>query len=362
MIEYENLQKTNKFFLKKFNQPYKRFLNKGSYILSKNVVDFEKKFSAYIGTKFCVGVANGMDALTISLKALNLPKNSEVIIASNTYIACILSAINANLKPILVEPNIKTYNLDHRNIEKNITKKTRVIMVVHMYGKPCKMKEIQKICKKFNLFLIEDCAQSHGSSIGNKLTGSFGDMSCFSFYPTKNLGCLGDGGAILCNNKSLAIKLKMMRNYGSKKKYYNDIIGQNSRLDEFQASFLNVKLDYLDKINHHKIKLAKIYDKKLNDNFIKPVIEGGEKHVFHIYNVRHNQRDKLKKYLEKQNIQTSIHYPIPPHKQKCFKGIFKKQYPISDKIHASTLSLPISFSNSEKDILRIVNKLNLFKS
>ncbi len=362
MIEYENLQKTNRIFLKKFKNSYKKFCKDGKYILSDNVTKFEKKFSAYIGKKYCIGVGNGMDALTISLKSLNLPQNSEIIIASNAYIASILSAINANLKPILVEPDIQTYNLDYRCISKNITKKTRVIMVVHMYGKPNNMKEIQKICREHNLFLIEDCAQSHGASIGNKLTGSFGDMSCFSFYPTKNLGCLGDGGAILCNNKLLAIKLRMMRNYGSKKKYYNDILGQNSRLDEFQASFLNIKLDYLDKINNHKIKLAKIYNKNLTDNFIKPLIQKEEKHVFHIYNIRHNNRNELKKYLEKHNILTTIHYPVAPHRQKCFKGIFKKQYPISDKIHSTTLSLPISFSHKKKDILKIIDRLNKFKS
>jgi len=235
-------------------------------------------------------------------------------------------------------------------------------MVVHMYGKPNNMQEIQKICREYNLFLIEDCAQSHGSSIGNKMTGSFGDISCFSFYPTKNLGCLGDGGAILCNNKLLATKLRMMRNYGSNKKYYNDILGQNSRLDEFQASFLNIKLDYLDKINNHKIKLAEIYNKYLNENFTKPLIRKDEKHVFHIYNIRHNNRNKLKKYLEKHNIQTAIHYPVPPHRQKCFKGIFKKHFPISDEIHSTTLSLPISFSHKKKDILKIIDRLNKFKS
>jgi dTDP-4-amino-4,6-dideoxygalactose transaminase len=222
------------------------------------------------------------------------------------------------------------------------------------------MKEIQKICKKYNLFLIEDCAQSHGASFQNKLTGSFGDLSCFSFYPTKNLGCLGDGGAILCNSKSLAIKLRMMRNYGSVKKYYNDILGQNSRLDEFQASFLNIKLKYLDKINLHKIKLAKIYNDNLSDSFVKPVMKKNEKHVFHIYNIRHLERDRLKSYLEKNNIKTEIHYPVPPNKQKAFKNMFKKKYPISEEIHATTLSLPISYSHKEKDILQVIKVLNRF--
>lgn len=359
-IYFENLSNSNSFFTKIFNKKYNQFIKNGNYILSKNLEIFEKNFSAYIGTKYCIGVGNGLDALTISLKSLNLPKNSEVIIASNAYVACVVSVINANLKPVFVEPNMQTYNLDHEKIKKNITRKTKAILAVHMYGKPCNMKEIQKICKKYNLFLIEDCAQSHGASFQNKLTGSFGDLSCFSFYPTKNLGCLGDGGAILCNNKSLAIKLRMMRNYGSKIKYYNDILGQNSRLDEFQASFLNIKLKYLDKINLHKIKLAKIYNDNLSDSFVKPVMKKNEKHVFHIYNIRHLERDRLKSYLEKNNIKTEIHYPVPPSKQRAFKNMFKKKYPISEEIHATTLSLPISYSHKEKDILQVIKVLNRF--
>ncbi|MDC1179443.1 DegT/DnrJ/EryC1/StrS family aminotransferase [Candidatus Pelagibacter ubique] len=359
-IYYENLSNSNYFFTKIFKKKYDQFIKKGNYILSSNNKNFEKNFSAYIGMKYCIGVANGLDALTISFKSLNLPKNSEVIIASNAYVACIISVINAQLKPVLVEPNIQTYNLDHEKIKKNITKKTKAILAVHMYGKPCNMKEIKIICKKYDLFLIEDCAQSHGASFQNKLTGSFGDLSCFSFYPTKNLGCLGDGGAILCNNKSLAIKLKMMRNYGSKIKNYNDILGQNSRLDEFQASFLNIKLKYLDKINSHKISLAKIYNENLNDKFIKPTIEKNEKHVFHIYNIRHLERNRLKSYLEKNNIKTEIHYPISPSKQKAFNNMFKKKYPISEEIHATTLSLPISYSHTKKDILQVIKVLNRF--
>lgn len=359
-IYFENLSNSNAFFTKIFNKKYNQFIKNGNYILSKNLENFEKNFSAYIGTKYCIGVGNGLDALTISLKSLNFPKNSEVIIASNAYIACVVSVINANLKPVFVEPEIQTYNLDYKKIKKNITRKTKAILAVHMYGKPCNMKEIQKICKKYNLFLIEDCAQSHGASFQNKLTGSFGDLSCFSFYPTKNLGCLGDGGAILCNNKALEIKLRMMRNYGSITKYYNDILGQNSRLDEFQASFLNIKLKYLDKINLHKIKLAKIYNENLSDKFVKPVIQKNEKHVFHIYNIRHLDRDRLKTYLEKNNIKTEIHYPIPPSKQKAFKNMFKTKYPIAEEIHATTLSLPISYSHNEKDILQVIKVLNTF--
>ena len=359
-IFFENLNKSNQFFVDKFKKKLSYFFKKGQYILGKEVEKFENNFSNYISSKYCIGVGNGLDALTLALKSLNLPKNSEVIVASNAYIACLISIVNSNLKPVLVEPNIFTYNLDPNLVKKKISHKTKVIMAVHMYGKPNEMFEIQKICKKNKIYLVEDCAQSHGATLNNKKMGSFGDLSCFSFYPTKNLGCLGDGGAILCNNKKLAIKLKMMRNYGAIKKNHNKIGGQNSRLDEFHASFLNLKLKYLDKINNHKIMLAKIYDKKLNNNFIKPNIKNNEKHVYHIYNIRHKSRDKLRNYLKKNNILTEIHYPIPPYKQKVFKNVFKQRFPISDEIHSSTLSLPISYSHSKEDVLKVIKILNNF--
>jgi dTDP-4-amino-4,6-dideoxygalactose transaminase len=359
-IYFENLSRSNSFFIKEFKKKYNEFIKKGNYILGKNLFNFEKNFAKYLNVKYCVGVGNGLDALTIALKALNLPKNSEVIVASNAYIASIISIINADLKPVLVEPNILTYNLDPNLIKSNITKNTKVIMAVHMYGRPCDMFEIQEICKKNSLYLLEDCAQSHGASLEGKMIGSFGDLSCFSFYPTKNLGCLGDGGAVVCNNKSLAKKLQMMRNYGSIKRYYNDILGQNSRLDEFQAAFLNVKLKYLNKINSHKIKLAKIYNNNLSERFIKPIMNNNEKHVFHIYNIRHPERDKIKSYLDKNNIKTEIHYPIAPHRQKIFQNIFKKKYLISEEIHQTTLSLPLSYSHKERDILNVTKILNNF--
>ena len=359
-IYFENLNKTNNFFIKKFKKKYNEFVVDGHYILGKNLSSFENNFAKYVDKKYCIGVGNGLDALTIALKALNLPKNSEVIVASNAYIACLVSIVNADLKPVLVEPDILTYNLDANLIKAKITKKTKVIMAVHMYGKPCDMVEIQKITQANRIYLLEDCAQSHGASHMGKMTGSFGHLSCFSFYPTKNLGCLGDGGAIMCNNKGLETKLKMMRNYGSVKKYYNDIFGQNSRLDELQASFLNIKLKYLDKINLHKIKLAKIYNDNLSDKFIKPIIQANENHVFHIYNIRHDDRGRVKSYLKKNNIQTEIHYPIPPSKQKIFKNLFLERFPISEEIHRTTLSLPISYSHTKKDILKVIEVLNRF--
>jgi dTDP-4-amino-4,6-dideoxygalactose transaminase len=362
-IFYENLKKSNKFFYKKFSKEIQAHSINGNYILSKNLINFETKFSNYLGVKFCLGVGNGLDALTISLKALNLESNSEVLVASNSYIACIISIINAGLKPVLVEPDIATYNINPKEIQKKITKRTKVIIAVHLYGKSCDMDEILNICKKNNLYLVEDCAQSHGSTYRQKKTGSFGDFGCFSFYPTKLLGCLGDGGAIACRKMKDSINIKKLRNYGSIKKYHNEIIGQNSRLDEIQAIFLNIKLKYLDKIITHKQKLAKIYFENLSDKFILPKIEKEKNDVFHIFNVRHSDRNGLQNYLKNKNITTDIHYPVPPYRQIAFKKFFQEEkFPISDEIHKTTLSLPISYAHNESEIYEVTKVMNKYFS
>jgi dTDP-4-amino-4,6-dideoxygalactose transaminase len=360
-IFYENLNKSNINFYKKFSKEIYDHSKNGNYILGKNLINFETNFSNYLGVRHCLGVGNGLDALTISLKTLNLPNKSEVLVASNSYIACIISIINAGLKPILVEPDIETYNISPKEIQKKITKRTKVIMAVHLYGKSCDMDEILKICKKNNLYLIEDCAQSHGSTYKQKKTGSFGDFGCFSFYPTKLLGCLGDGGAVVCGKINDSIYIKKFRNYGSIKKYHNEILGQNSRLDEIQAIFLNIKLKYLDKIISHKQKLAKIYFENLNEKFILPKIEKEKKDVFYIFNIRHNDRNRLQNYLKKKQIMTDIHYPVPPYRQIAFKKFFQEEkFPVSDEIHKTTLSLPISYAHSESEIYEVTKVINKF--
>ena len=327
-------------------------LRSGWYVLGKEVAEFEKEFAAYCGAKYCVGVANGLDALTLALRAYDFPKDSEVIVPSNTYIATILAVVNAGLKPILVEPDIETYNIDVKLIEKAITTKTKAIMPVHLYGKMCDMPKILEIAEKYSLKIIEDAAQAHGAAINGKKVGAWGDITAFSFYPTKNLGALGDAGAITTNDEELADKIRFLRNYGSNKKYHNEFVGVNSRLDEIQAAFLRVKLPYLDKINEHKNELAKIYYKKLEDlKFVLPKKQDGFFDVYHIFNIRCDKRDELKKYLELRGIKTDIHYPIPPNKQIAMKGILDKtETSISEEIHKTTLSLPISFGHSEKDI------------
>lgn len=361
MIEYENLNKVNAHFSKTFLVETKKLLKSGQFILGKNVTDFEHNFAKYNKSNYCVSVANGLDALHLSLKICNFAKGSEIIVPSNTYIATIFSIINNGLKPVLVEPDINTYNINPFLIEEKITAKTKAIIVVHLYGKACNMNAISNICNKYNLLLIEDCAQAHGAKYFGQNVGTFGNYGAFSFYPTKNLGALGDAGCILTKTAIEAIALKTIRNYGSLIKYNNMTIGVNSRMDELQAVFLNIKLKQLNKINNHKRKLAKLYLKNLKSDFIKPVIEHGYHDVYHIFNIRHPKRDKLREYLLKNNIKTEIHYPIAPHNQQALQGFFKKQkFPISEKIHNTTVSLPISFFHSEKDIYKIIETINKF--
>jgi len=361
MIEYENLAKLNRPFFKAYLEKYLEVAESGWFILGKQVKSFEESFAAYCGSKYCVGMANGLDALVLALRAFDFPPGSEVIVPSNTYIATILSILNCNLKPVLVEPDISTYNIDPTLIESAITTKTVAIMVVHLYGKCCSMDSIVKTCNRYNLKLIEDCAQAHGAEYKGKKAGTFGDFGAFSFYPTKNLGALGDAGSLNTNSDELRKKAAMLRNYGSEKKYYNEVIGVNSRLDEMQAAFLNAKISALDQINNHKRKLASLYNQGLNSNFIKPVCNPDYVDVYHIYNVRHPKRDALKEYLLKNEIQTEIHYPVAPHRQVAMRGILDSaNHPISEEIHSTTLSLPISFFHTEEDIDTIIKKMNQF--
>jgi dTDP-4-amino-4,6-dideoxygalactose transaminase len=359
-IEYENLFRVNSPFINDLKTAFDRVLNSGWFILGQSVKIFEAEFAEYIKVKHCSGVASGLDALTLSLLALNIEKGSEIIVPSNTYIATILSVLHAGLVPVLAEPNLATYNIDPLNIELAISKKTRGILIVHLYGKPCEMDKILEISQKHNLFLVEDCAQSHGAEYKGKKVGGFGDLAGFSFYPTKNLGCLGDGGAVTTNHTDYFEKVRMWRNYGSEKKYYNVYPGVNSRLDEIQAAFLSIKLKFLDKIINHKRELASIYLDNLKSDFILPRVHRDFFDVYHIFNIRHDRRDQLKEYLLKNNIGTEIHYPLPPHKQKALSFLSQKSFPISELIHKTTLSLPVSSFHSKEEIYRVVEVLNKF--
>ncbi len=361
MIDYENLQKLNASFFEEYTKSFERVLNSGWYILGQSVKNFEEEFSKYNNSRYAIGVASGLDAITLSLAAFDFEEGSEVIVPSNTYIATILSIAQNNLKPILVEPSLESYNIDPAKIEAAITSKTKAIVVVHLYGKSCEMNAILEICKKYELKLIEDCAQSHGATYKGKHTGTFGEFGAFSFYPTKNLGALGDAGAVVCDDAELAHKIRRLRNYGSDVKYYNEVLGYNSRLDEMQAAFLSVKLKRLDDINKHKRELASLYLKNLKLDFIKPVVDPDYFDVYHIFNIRHERRDELKAYLLKNNIKTEIHYPVSPINQNALKGILDKgAFPISEEIHQTTLSLPISYCHTSDEVTRVIEVMNKF--
>ena len=360
-IAYESLKNVNAPFEAEYQEVFKAFLESGWYILGNQVKVFEQEFATYCETKHCIGVASGLDAIVLPLVAFDFPKGSEVLVPSNTYIASILGIINAGYVPVLVEPNIITYNLDPTKIKSAITTKTKAILVVHLYGKMCDMSAITVIAEEYNLKIVEDCAQAHGSMHQNKKAGNWSDAGAFSFYPTKNLGCLGDGGAITTNDDELADKLLYFRNYGSKVKYHNEYTGFNSRLDELQAAFLRKKLVRLDEINNHKRLLANIYQQNLDDSYIKPSLQEENYDVFHIYNIRTTKRDALKQYLFDNGVKTEIHYPIAPHEQNGYKHLFgNEQFAISSEIHRTTLSLPISYSHTTEEIEYVIEKLNRF--
>jgi dTDP-4-amino-4,6-dideoxygalactose transaminase len=357
MIEYENLKKVNEKLFDKYRDSFNKFIKSGWYVLGNQVSQFENEFASFCNTKHCVGVASGLDALVLAIDAFIFPKGSEIIVPSNTYIATILAIIKNGFTPVLVEPDIRTYNINPNKIEEKITDNTRAILVVHLYGKACDMDAISNIAKRYNLKIIEDCAQAHGAKYKDKKVGGFG-VGCFSFYPTKNLGALGDAGAITCDDKEYMEKIRSLRNYGSNKKYHNSDLGYNSRLDEIQAGFLSIKLEILGDITKHKRKLAKLYYDNLDDGFIKPIVEKDFYDVYHIFNIRHKKRDELKGFLFERGVKTEVHYPIPPHKQKSMQGIIGGGYPISEDIHNTTLSLPISYFHTKEDILKICKVMN----
>ncbi|MDA8612552.1 DegT/DnrJ/EryC1/StrS family aminotransferase [Candidatus Pelagibacter bacterium] len=357
MIEYDNLKLVNKKLFEKYKDNFNNILESGWFILGSQVNKFEDEFASFCETKYCIGVGSGLDALTLAIDSFKFSKGSEIIVPANTYIATILAVVRNGFKPILVEPDISTYNIDYNKIEEKITKNTKAILVVHLYGKSCEMKNIMSIGKKYNLKIIEDASQAHGAKYKGKVVGSFG-VGCFSFYPTKNLGALGDAGAITTDDEILAKKLKSLRNYGSSKKYFNDDLGYNSRLDEIQAGLLSVKLKVLDDINNHKKKLASIYFDNLDDRFTKPVLHEDFYDVHHIFNIRCEKRDRLKTYLLENGIKTEIHYPVAPHKQSAMKGLIDGEYPISEQIHNTTLSLPISYFHTKEDIVKVCEVMN----
>jgi dTDP-4-amino-4,6-dideoxygalactose transaminase len=357
MIEYESLARSNQAVMQELEAAATRVIRSGWYVLGGEVSAFESEFATYAETPHCVGVANGLDALILSIEALDLPQGSDILVASNTYIATILAIVRAGHRPVLVEPEIASFNMDPERLKGAMTAKVRAICVTHLFGKSCRMTEIMRFATEHGLHVIEDCAQSHGARHADKLTGTFGIAGCFSFYPTKNLGAIGDAGAIVTHDESYADKLRYLRNYGSKRKYENAYLGLNSRLDELQAAFLRVKLKHMPAVTEHKRALAEIYFERLPTWIEKPVRRSFEFDVFHIFGIRLEKRDELRQWLLDNEVKTEVHYPIPPHKQKALQGIIDGHYPIADELHAKELSLPISIGHEPDDIERVCDTI-----
>lgn len=351
---------------KKYEQEYKKaamdVLESGLYILGNRGEKFEQEFASYIGAKYCVGLNSGQDALTLAIRALGIGIGDEVIVPANTYIASVLGITENGATPIFVEPD-EFYNLDASKIEAVISNKTKAIMVVHLYGQAANMKSIQKIADKYHVYLLEDCAQSHGAAYEGQMTGTFGAIGCFSFYPTKNLGAFGDAGAVVTNSEGLAEKIRMLRNYGSKRKYYNEITGINSRLDEMQAALLSVKLSHMGELTKERISAGRYYESNIfNETIIKPQIRKGSEHVYHQYVIWCEKRDKLQQYLSGHGIQTQIHYPVPPHLAECYfyLGHKKGSYPITENYSEHILSLPLYTGITKEEQDYVIEVLNNF--
>ncbi len=333
-------------------------LKSGWFILGDKVTQFEKNFAEYCETKHCIGVANGLDALFLILKAYEIGEGDEVIVPSNTYIATWLAVSYAGAKPVPVEPDLRTYNIDPLKIEAAITSRTKAIMVVHLYGQPCDMDPIIALAKKYNLKIIEDSAQAHGAKYKGKRVGSLGDASGFSFYPGKNLGALGDGGAVTTSDGDLAEKIRTLRNYGSQIKYHNLYKGFNSRLDEIQAAVLIERLKKLDEWNARRQVIAKMYLENLNEqNFVLPFVPSWAEPVWHVFVIRTTRRDELQKYLAEKGVGSVIHYPIPPHHQPAYQEMSALSFPISEKIHQEVLSIPMGPHLTEPQALSIIKAI-----
>ncbi len=370
MIKFLNLQKINAIYAEELKKAASRIIDKGWFLLGEETLKFEKKFSEYIGSS-TIACANGLDALRLILRAYIeqgiMKEGDEILVPANTYIASILAITDNQLKPVLIDPDIETYNLPYSGIEKHITSKTKAIMVVHLYGRICWNKKIEETARKYNLKIIEDNAQAVGAHYEDadgvrKYSGSLGDAAGNSFYPGKNLGALGDSGAVTTNDKVLEETIRALANYGSREKYINRYCGLNSRMDEIQAAFLSVKLKYIDHENETRRKIAAYYTEHIkNEKIILPAkVVMRESHVYHLYVIRCTERDTLQKYLTKNGVQTQIHYPIPPHKQEAYKEWNTVHLPVTEKISREVLSLPISSIISGSEAEKIVELINRF--
>ena len=359
MIKFLDLHKINERYRKEIDERIKQVLDSGWYLLGNQDRTFEEHFASYCGAKHCIGCANGLDALTLIIRAYGFGNGDEIIVPANTYIASILAISENGCTPVLVEPDINTYNINPDLIEEKITEKTKAIMVVHLYGQAVQMKKIWELSMKYGLKVIEDSAQAHGALYNDIKTGSLGHASGFSFYPGKNLGCMGDGGCVTTNDDDLAARIRAIANYGSHKKYCNLYKGVNSRLDEIQAGVLDVKLKYLDKDNARRREISKYYRENIkNPKIILPKTYDEQSHVWHVFAVRTEKRDEFQEYLKQNDIQTLIHYPTPPHKQEAYKEWNNLSYPITEEIHKTIISIPISPVMTDDEVKKVVEVIN----
>jgi len=343
---------------------FAEFYDSNYYILGNKLKAFEKEYAVYNNVSHATGVSNGLDALILALRALQVGAGDEVIVPSNTYIATLLAVSHVKATPVLVEPDKATYNISPESIKAAITPKTKAILPVHLYGQACEMEAIMKIASDHNLYVVEDNAQAHGATWNGKITGSWGHINATSFYPGKNLGALGDAGAVTTNDPALSNQVVLMRNYGSEKKYFNEVIGYNMRLDELQAALLSVKLKYIDRWTAERQELARIYDLQLKDigDLVLPVVKTGATHVYHLYVVRTKQRNSLQNHLVKDGIGTLIHYPVPPHLQKAYESMGYKQgdFPIAEEIADTCLSLPLWPGMEPAQVEQVCNSIKRF--
>lgn len=359
MIAHLDLQRVNQPYQEEIAEAMRRVAESGWYILGKEVTTFEQNWATYCGTSHCIGVANGLNALELIFRAFDFPEGSEVIVPANTYIASILSVTSLGLKPIWVEPDPKTLNIDTRKIERKITPNTKAIMAVHLYGKCCEMKPIWEIARKHGLKVVEDAAQAHGAMYHGFKAGNLSDAAAFSFYPTKNLGALGDAGAVNTNDSDLARKIASLRNYGSTIKYYNDHIGTNSRLDELQAAILNVKLKYLETENQRRRELARFYLSEIkHPDLVLPNFKTLYEDAWHLFVVRHPKREQFIDFLMENGVQATVHYPIPAHKQRAYSEYNHLNLPITERIHNEVISLPLNPTLTDKEAEYIVQVIN----
>ncbi|MBI5964698.1 MAG: DegT/DnrJ/EryC1/StrS family aminotransferase [Chloroflexi bacterium] len=363
-IPFLDLKVPYKELKEELDSAYARVMEAGWFVLGEEVDAFEQEFSSYCGAKYCVSLGNGLDALHLILKAYNIGAGDEVIVPANTYIATWLAISYAGAAVIPVEPDVHTFNLDPRRVESAITERTRAIMPVHLYGQPAKMDSILEIAHKYHLMVIEDAAQAHGAHFQSKPAGAWGDAAAWSFYPGKNLGALGDAGAVTTDDSGLAERIRMLRNYGSRVKYYNEIKGYNSRLDSLQAAFLRVKLRHLDDWNRRRKAIAQQYLDGLMDlsDIIAPVLLDGVDPSWHLFVIRHAQRDALQKHLERAGIGTLIHYPVPPHLSEAYSDLGKRAgaYPITEEMARTVLSLPMGPHLAQESVEIVINELKGF--